>query len=82
MIIFRVFFLLLLANCAAGCAPPRPEMPEGYSLPFTCTYSGFIVVEGWLTVDDRLSDYADRLDLSQGLDCDSEEYKQLKCYID
>jgi len=73
---------VLLAVIMACSSPPRPEMPEGYSLPFTCTYSGFTILEGWLTVDSELESIADSLDLSSGLACDSEEYKQLKCFID
>ncbi len=71
-------FLLLLASCA----PEPPEPPEGYSERFKCTYSGFTVLKGWLTVDQDLEDVADSLDLSLGLDCESEEYAKLSCYLE
>ncbi len=78
MSLLRTVCLLLIASCA----PPRPEMPEGYSLPFNCSYSGFTVLKGWITVDPTLEDFQDQLDLTYGLECSSEVHEKVKCFID
>lgn len=78
MTLFRAVLLILLASCAA----PRPDMPEGYSVPFNCEYNGFTVLKGWITVDPALEDFQDRLDLSYGLECDSPVHEKVHCYVE
>ncbi len=73
-----VSLLLLLCSCAA----PRPDMPDGYSVPFTCSYAGFVVLRGWITVDPALEDFQDQLDLNYGLECESPVHEKVRCFVD
>ena len=74
----RLAALLLIV---ASCAKPFPETPDELSVQFECKYSGFTVLRGWLTVDDSLETYLDRIDITSGLECDSSEYDSVECYV-
>lgn len=72
----RLLPLLLVTSCVPDIGPP-----EGYSRRFECTYHGFTVLKGWITVHENLEDQSDKLDLDSPLECRSEEYDAVKCVI-
>jgi hypothetical protein len=72
--------LFAILSLAMSCAD-FGEPPEHFSAEFRCTYHGFVVLRGWLTVDESLEDQLDRIDVSGGLQCDSAEYDAVQCAL-
>ena len=72
----RILALLLIGSCVPDIGPP-----EGYSRRFECTYHGFTVLKGWITVHEDLEEHADRLDLHSDLECRSQDYDAVRCFI-
>ncbi len=71
--------LILALLLGSGCAP-MPEKPEPHSIAFICSFNGFRVLEGWITVSEARAEIAEDINLDQyWLDCDSPSLDGLKC---
>lgn len=80
----RRFICLVLSFVCFSCLgpPPKPSDDIGVSIPFFCTYAGFLVLEGWITVPVEKVDQIEKFGIDiyeYTLDCESALYHQMKC---
>lgn len=79
--LMNAMLAMIALSCATGKMPDEPEH-LGVSLPFECRYSGFVVLKGWLVVDQKAIDAADDLGVDIAdyyLQCESPVYSALNC---
>jgi hypothetical protein len=82
--LLNILTVLLAASCIGGKLPDDPDRPETYSMPFECSYSGYVVLRGWLVVDAEKVEQIEQAGVNiydYWLECESAIYNSLKCQI-
>ena len=80
-LILAVFFLPAF-SCLGNSPPKEPTGEVGVSIPFECSYAGFVVLRGWLVVPPEKVDEMEELGINiydYWLECESAIYNRLKC---
>ena len=68
--------------CCGSHLPAEPSDEVGVSIPFSCTYSGFKVLDGWITVPEEKVEQMEEFGFNiydYWLECESAIYNELKC---